>query len=51
MTDTTLENNEMPAAEVPEAAPAKPKKKEDSFPVFVLKLAIAVVLFRSGRGR
>ena len=47
MTDTTLENNEMPAAAVPEMAPAKPAKKEDSFPVFVLKLAIAVVLFRS----
>ncbi len=47
MTDTTLENNEMPAAEVPEAKPAKPSKKEDSFPVFVLKLGIAVVLFRS----
>ena len=47
MTDTTLENNEMPAAEVPEAKPAKPAKKEDSFPVFVLKLGIAVVLFRS----
>jgi signal peptidase I len=47
MTDTTLESNETPAAEAPEAAPAKPAKKEDSFPVFVLKLAIAVVLFRS----
>jgi signal peptidase I len=29
------------------AAPAKPAKKEDSFPVFVLKLAVVVVLFRS----
>jgi signal peptidase I len=47
MTDTTLETNEVPMAEVPEAAPAKPAKKEDSFPVFVLKLMIAVVLFRS----
>ena len=47
MTDTTLENTEVPAAEVPQTAPAKPAKKEDSFPVFVLKLAIAVVLFRS----
>ena len=47
MTDTTLENDEVPAAPVPESAPAKPAKKEDSFPVFVLKLGIAVVLFRS----
>ena len=29
------------------AAPAKAAKKEDSFPVFVLKLGLAVVLFRS----
>ena len=29
------------------AAPAKPAKKEDSFPVFVLKLGLIVVLFRS----
>ena len=28
-------------------APAKPAKKEDSFPVFVLKLGLVVVLFRS----
>ena len=46
MTDTTLETPEIPADEAP-AIPAKPAKKEDSFPVFVLKLAIAVVLFRS----
>ncbi len=47
MTETTVETNEVPAAEPAEPAPAKPTKKEDSFPVFVLKLAIAVVLFRS----
>ena len=47
MTDTTLETPAAPANEVPVVAPAKPPKKEDSFPVFVLKLAIAVVLFRS----
>ena len=47
MTDTTLEAPDGPATEVPETAPVKPAKKEDSFPVFVLKLAIAVVLFRS----
>ena len=47
MTDTTLETPEIHPAEAPAAVPAKPAKKEDSFPVFVLKLAIAVVLFRS----
>ena len=47
MTDTTLETPEIPAAEAVAPVPAKPAKKEDSFPVFVLKLAIAVVLFRS----
>ena len=47
MTDTTLETPDIPTAEAPQAGPAKPAKKEDSFPVFVLKLAIAVVLFRS----
>ena len=47
MTDTTLETPEIPATEAAVAVPAKPAKKEDSFPVFVLKLAIAVVLFRS----
>ena len=47
MTDTTLEHSEMPQADAPETKPAKPAKKEDSFPVFVLKLGIAVVLFRS----
>ena len=47
MTHTTLETPDIPAAEAPQAGPAKPAKKEDSFPVFVLKLAIAVVLFRS----
>ena len=47
MTDTTLETPEIPAAEAVAPVPAKPAKKEDSFPDFVLKLAIAVVLFRS----
>ena len=47
MTDTTLETPEIPAAETVPPVPGKPAKKEDSFPVFVLKLAIAVVLFRS----
>ena len=47
MTDTTLETPKIHPAEAPAAVPAKPAKKEDSFPVFVLKLAIAVVLFRS----
>jgi len=47
MTDTTLQAPDGPATELPGAPPAKPAKKEDSFPVFVLKLAIAVVLFRS----
>ena len=47
MTDTTLETPEIPAAETVPPVPGKPTKKEDSFPVFVLKLAIAVVLFRS----
>ena len=47
MTDTALETPVTPPAEGAETAPAKPAKKEDSFPVFVLKLAIAVVLFRS----
>ncbi|MFM5953515.1 MAG: signal peptidase I [Novosphingobium sp.] len=37
-----------PAAVPIEAAkPAKPAKKEDSFPVFILKLAVVVILFRS----
>lgn len=47
MTDTTLQAPDGPATDLPGAPPAKPAKKEDSFPVFVLKLAIAVVLFRS----
>ncbi len=47
MTETMLETTHTPAPETPAAVPAKPAKKEDSFPVFVLKLAIAVVLFRS----
>ena len=47
MTETTLETTQTPAPETPATIPAKPAKKEDSFPIFVLKLAIAVVLFRS----
>ncbi len=31
----------------PEATPAKPEKKEDSFPVFLLKLVVMVAIFRS----
>ncbi len=46
MTDTPAPTAaESPAADT--ATPAKKVKKEDSFPVFVLKLAIVVVLFRS----
>ena len=43
MTDTVPETT-IDAAPV---AATKPAKKEDSFPVFVLKLALVVVLFRS----
>ena len=43
MTDTVPETN----IDAQPAAAAKPAKKEDSFPVFVLKLALVVVLFRS----
>ena len=35
------------AAQTPAASPTKPAKQEDSFPVFVLKLAIIVIVFRS----
>ena len=35
------------AAAQPAPAAEKPAKKEDSFPVFVLKLAVVVILFRS----
>ncbi|MCC6926091.1 signal peptidase I [Novosphingobium sp.] len=46
MTDTPAPTAaDSPAADT--ATPAKKAKKEDSFPVFVLKLAIVVVLFRS----
>ncbi len=41
MTDTA------PTAPAPEAVPAKKAKKEDSFPVFVLKLVVVVALFRA----
>ncbi|MFM5923793.1 MAG: signal peptidase I [Novosphingobium sp.] len=35
------------AVSIETAKPAKPAKKEDSFPVFILKLAAVVILFRS----
>jgi signal peptidase I len=41
MTDSTA----MPP--VTPVTPAKPEKKEDSFPVFLLKLALIVIVFRS----
>ncbi len=43
MTETMTET----AIDTAATVPAKPAKKEDSFPVFVLKLALVVVLFRS----
>jgi signal peptidase I len=44
MTDTTT----LADRATPSATPAKPeKKKEDSFPVFLLKLVVFVVIFRS----
>ena len=43
MTETTP----TAAAPAPGATPAKPAKKEDSFPVFLLKLVVFVVIFRS----
>ncbi len=39
--------SETTSAPAPETKPAKPAKQEDSFPVFVLKLVLAVVIFRS----
>lgn len=42
MTDTLA-----PEASLGAAAPGKKAKKEDSFPVFLLKLVLAVVIFRS----
>ena len=35
------------SAEPPIESPAKPKKKEDNFVVFLLKLVVVVVLFRT----
>lgn len=44
--DTVM--TEQTAAPAPQTRPAKqPAKKEDSFPVFVIKLAIVVAIFRS----
>ena len=50
MTDTPAQPAPVAAADTPADATAKKVKKvkkEDSFPVFVLKLALAVVIFRS----
>jgi signal peptidase I len=41
------ETTSAPGSETPAASPAKPAKQEDSFPVFLLKLFIIVVVFRS----
>ncbi len=41
------ETTSAPGSEAPTASTAKPAKQEDSFPVFVLKLAIIVIVFRS----
>ncbi len=41
MTETLTANGSL------DAAPAKKVKKEDSFPIFLLKLVLAVVIFRS----
>jgi signal peptidase I len=41
------ETTSAPGGETPAASPAKPAKQEDSFPVFLLKLAIIVIVFRS----
>ena len=41
MNDTTTANSAAPTQA------DKPAKKEDSFPVFVLKLAVVILLFRS----
>jgi len=40
-------NDTASPAPIEPAATTKPAKKEDSFPVFVLKLAVVVILFRS----
>lgn len=46
MTETTTQPT--PEAPVPaDGTPAKPAKKEDSFAVFLIKLVLAVVIFRS----
>ena len=47
MTETPAPAAAETPAEDAAATPAKKVKKEDSFPVFVLKLALAVILFRS----
>lgn len=41
-------SSDAPTQPAPEnAVPAKPRKKEDSFPVFLIKLVLLVVVFRS----
>jgi signal peptidase I len=47
MERTMSETTSAPVGETPAASPVKPAKQEDSFPVFVLKLAIIVIVFRS----
>lgn len=49
MTETTTPSANAALADpaAPAAPPAKPAKKEDSFPVFLLKLVVFVVIFRS----
>ena len=43
----TTEPTDSVSATAAETAPAKPAKKEDSFPVFLLKLFVIVIVFRS----
>lgn len=47
MNDTPEATSPTPADQAPSAAPAKKEKKEDSFPVFLIKLVIVVAVFRS----
>lgn len=43
----STDDTQIDAAPATDATPAKPEKKEDSFPVFLLKLLVVVVVFRS----
>ncbi|MBW8784235.1 MAG: signal peptidase I [Novosphingobium sp.] len=47
MTEPTEPGSPAPAPEPVTGKPAKPKKKEDSFLVFIVKLALIVIVFRS----